>query len=214
VNEEVGYAVGQLQWKEAIIKTTNGGESWFSISKPLIGGYEAIYFQNETDGWIGGFDQLLGKSVIIKTTDGGNTWYDQNCPLNAEVTNFYFLNSSTAWAVGDGIAKTSNGGGPVSVEENNNGNNEVIPSSMGLLQNYPNPFNPSTVIQYRISKSGPVSLKIYDLLGRLVTTLVHQYQPEGEYTVRWSADTLPSGIYFYQLRSGSHSETKKMLLLR
>ncbi|MDP4176332.1 MAG: YCF48-related protein, partial [Bacteroidota bacterium] len=214
VNEKVGYAVGTLQWKEAIIKTTNGGKSWFQINKPLIGGYESIYFKNETDGWIGGFDLKIRKSVIIKTTDGGDTWLDQNCPFNGEVTNFCFLNSSTAWAVGNGIAKTTNGGDIVSVERDNNEHNTAIPSNMDLMQNYPNPFNPSTMIQYKISKAGFVSLKVYDLLGRQITTLVDQYQKEGEYKVRWSAENLPSGIYIYEIRTNNFTKSGKMLLLK
>ena len=83
-----------------------------------------------------------------------------------------------------------------------------------LYQNYPNPFNPSTKIKFRISDLGLVSLKIYDVLGREVTTLVNEEKPAGTYEVTWNAANLPSGLYFYQIKAGSYTATKKLLLLK
>ncbi|HEX2869008.1 MAG TPA: YCF48-related protein [Ignavibacteriales bacterium] len=214
VNEEVGYSVGQLNWKEAIIKTTDGGKSWFPTNKPLIGGYSTIYFLNEKTGWLGGFDIPDQKSVIIKTTDGGNTWFDQNCPLNDEVINFCFLNGSTAWALGNGIVKTTNGGGVVSVEEPNVRNNKVIPSHMDLMQNYPNPFNPATTIRYSVTNKSHVKLMVYDMLGREIITLVNKEQNAGEYNVRFDASSLPSGMYIYSMQAGEFRASKKLLLIK
>ena len=88
------------------------------------------------------------------------------------------------------------------------------PSKFILEQNYPNPFNPSTSIEYAIGCKQYVSLKIYDILGRKVATLVNEEKPAGEYEVEFSADHLPSGIYFYQLRYGSYISTKKMMILK
>ncbi|MEJ2616587.1 MAG: T9SS type A sorting domain-containing protein, partial [Ignavibacteriaceae bacterium] len=83
-----------------------------------------------------------------------------------------------------------------------------------LYQNYPNPFNPSTKIEYRISEFGLISLKIYDVLGKEVATLVNEEKPAGTYEVTWNAANLPSGVYFYQIKAGSYTATKKLLLLK
>ena len=83
-----------------------------------------------------------------------------------------------------------------------------------LLNNYPNPFNPVTTIEYLIPDGGLVTLKIYDVLGNEVATLVYEEKPAGDYEVEFFATNLPSGIYFYRLRAGSFAETKKMLLLK
>ncbi|MBI5463484.1 MAG: T9SS type A sorting domain-containing protein, partial [Ignavibacteriales bacterium] len=83
-----------------------------------------------------------------------------------------------------------------------------------LSQNFPNPFNPSTSIRYSVPVSGMVSLKIYDVLGREVMTVVNQHQSEGAYTVSLDASTLSSGMYVYKLESGALSVSKKMMLLK
>ncbi|MBK9096680.1 MAG: T9SS type A sorting domain-containing protein [bacterium] len=94
-----------------------------------------------------------------------------------------------------------------------------IVNEFSLSQNYPNPFNPSTKIKYSIPQNvrqltGNVSLKIYDVLGREIATLVNEEKPAGEYEVEFDGTALPSGIYFYQLKAGVYSETKKMILLK
>ncbi len=88
-----------------------------------------------------------------------------------------------------------------------------------LFQNHPNPFNPSTKIKYSISsnvkgETKNVVLKVYDILGNEIETLVNEEKPPGTYEVTWNAANLPSGVYFYQLRTGNFLETKKMILLR
>jgi hypothetical protein len=83
-----------------------------------------------------------------------------------------------------------------------------------LHQNYPNPFNPSTKISFTIAQTDYVSLKVYDVLGNEVTTLINEEKPAGEYEVEFDGERLTSGIYFYQLKSGSYVQTKKMLLLK
>jgi len=83
-----------------------------------------------------------------------------------------------------------------------------------LSQNYPNPFNPTTTVEYQILKIGFVTLKVYDILGKKVATLVNEEKSAGRYEFVFNATALPSGIYFYQLTSGSFVETKKMILLK
>jgi len=91
---------------------------------------------------------------------------------------------------------------------------ETLPNDFILFQNYPNPFNPTTNIQYAISNRQFVVMKVYDILGNKVATLVNQEQTAGSYEVEFNASNLPSGVYFYKLQVGSFVETKKMILLK
>ncbi len=98
----------------------------------------------------------------------------------------------------------------------NNKSNNDLPLSFRLMQNYPNPFNPSTNIRYTISSSQFVSIKVFDILGREVATLVNEEKHAGNYTVEFTINNrqVTSGVYFYQLRSGSFVSTKKMTILK
>lgn len=89
-----------------------------------------------------------------------------------------------------------------------------IPESFSLSQNYPNPFNPSTSIQYALSDKQFVQLKVYNLLGNEVATLVNDEKAAGNYSIDFNASNLSSGVYFYKLRAGSFVETRKMILLK
>lgn len=89
-----------------------------------------------------------------------------------------------------------------------------VPRQFALYQNYPNPFNPTTTVSFAISHSSFVTLKVYDVLGREVTALVNEVKQPGEYTVRWNAEGVASGVYFYQLTSENVRIMRKMLLLR
>ena len=91
---------------------------------------------------------------------------------------------------------------------------EIFPSTFFLNQNYPNPFNPSTSIQYQIAGISQVTLKVYDVLGNEVATLVNEAKPAGSYEVNFNASKLSSGIYFYKLQAGTFLKTKKMILMK
>jgi len=100
--------------------------------------------------------------------------------------------------------------GPVGVGNSTTG----IPTEYELQQNYPNPFNPSTKISYAIPKEGFVTLKIYDVLGKEVMTLVNDSKQAGYYEAEFSGSNLASGLYFYTIKSGSFVETKRMILIK
>ena len=95
-----------------------------------------------------------------------------------------------------------------------------VPEKFQLFQNYPNPFskgsggNPNTTIRYNLANSGFVSLKIYNVLGAEIASLVNKNQNAGSYTVNFNATEIPSGVYFYTLKSKSNSITRKMILLK
>jgi hypothetical protein len=95
-----------------------------------------------------------------------------------------------------------------------NGNKNSIPEKLSLSQNYPNPFNPVTRIDFDVPKKGFVSLKVFDILGREVQTLINENKEAGRYSVDFNGSDLTSGVYFYTLSSGNYNETKKMLLIK
>ncbi len=91
---------------------------------------------------------------------------------------------------------------------------DLTPKEFVLYQNYPNPFNPNTVISYQLPVAGYVTLKVYDLLGKEVATLVDEYKETGRYEIEFDAKNLSSGIYYYKLNSGEYFQTKKMMLMK
>ena len=92
--------------------------------------------------------------------------------------------------------------------------NSFVPFTYNLEQNFPNPFNPTTKIMYQIANRGFVSLRVYNILGNKVATLVNEEKPAGIYIVEFDASSLPSGIYFYHLQTGSFISTKKLILMK
>lgn len=93
-------------------------------------------------------------------------------------------------------------------------NNWLIPNLFTVSQNFPNPFNPSTKINYSIPQTSKIIIKVFDILGNEMETLVNEEKQTGTYEITWYAEGLPSGVYFYQLQAGDFTETKKMVLLR
>ena len=105
------------------------------------------------------------------------------------------------------------------VESDNNGNTEVenfteLPKEFSIEQNYPNPFNPATTINYSIPSTQYTVLKIYDIAGKEVMTLVNETKPAGRYTVKFDGSNLGSGVYFYKITAGNFSAVKRMLLIK
>ncbi|MBX2990891.1 MAG: T9SS type A sorting domain-containing protein [Bacteroidetes bacterium] len=89
-----------------------------------------------------------------------------------------------------------------------------VPSEFALRQNYPNPFNPSTTIEYQVAAAEFVSLKVYNLLGQEVATLVNELKQPGTYRTSWNADGEPSGTYFYRMNGGSFNATGRMIVVK
>ena len=148
-------------------------------------------------------------------------WYDYFSGDSINVTDVTNLTDSIILAPGDFKIYTTSKlplpeqGILLDVEQIEN----QIPVEFNLAQNYPNPFNPSTVIRYSIVKPAQVSLKIYDVLGREIKTLVNKEQINGVYEVTWNGDDqfgnkVSTGVYFYKINAGSFSETRKMMLIK
>ena len=193
----------------SISKTTDGGNSWNTQSFGTDEYLTDIYFVDEMTGWaVGGTIGGSGTSTILHTTDGGENWSMQSSPTSNTLYGLSFSDINNGWAVGfDGTVVAYSI--PVAAEPE-----QSSPDDYLLSQNYPNPFNPSTTIEYSIPESGNVKLIVYNSLGEEVTSLLNEFREAGNYTVRFDAGRMSSGIYFYKLTSGNFSEVKKMILLQ
>ena len=92
--------------------------------------------------------------------------------------------------------------------------NQNIPETYSLKQNFPNPFNPSTTIRYSVPKAGFITIKVYNILGELVSTLINEYRQAGNYEIKFNGSNLSSGVYFYRMQAGNFVEAKKLILLK
>jgi hypothetical protein len=194
-----------------ILKTTNGGLNWFSV---FHDSFNTVFFKDVNTGWAAG-------TQMYKTTNSGANWIIQNLPQPYyDVTSMTFTNDSTGWAVGWGgkIFKTTNGG--VWIEHIGS----EVPAKYTLYQNYPNPFNPVTKIKFEVpavlsfphapSGNPLIVLKVFDITGHEIQTLVNEKLQPGTYEVEWNASQYPSGVYFYQLRTEGFADIKKLILLK
>lgn len=191
-----------------LITTTDAGENWSYNELPFFGLSFSIGFRTELDAWSASGFQFL------HSTDGGATWATESTPNETIIYALDFINDQTGYAVGDSGVVLKFVPPPASVDDASSKITNFV-----LEQNYPNPFNPTTKIKYAISqevrgKMRDVSLKVYDLLGNKVATLVDEEKPAGNYEIDFDGSNLPGGIYFYQLKAGGYSQTKKMVLLK
>ncbi|NNJ52873.1 MAG: T9SS type A sorting domain-containing protein, partial [Ignavibacteriaceae bacterium] len=149
--------------------------------------------------------------TILRTTEGGDNWVSQTSGTTNPLIGVSFTDVNNGTAVGGigTILKTTTGGATYIQETDN----RDIPANYYLSNNYPNPFNPSTKIKYSIPQSSNVVIKVFDVLGNEIETLVNEEKPAGTYELTWYAEGLPSGVYFYRIQAGSFVETKKMVLI-
>lgn len=184
-------------------KSTNGGLNW-AMQCTLSSAKRGMCLDISEDFYVS------GNGGVFKSTDDGMTFINFNFTYTSNQI-ICFQNKILVAASG-----TSNGGvyiysdTLVSIKENQN----KAPKKFTLYQNYPNPFNPETIIEYDLNITANVLLRIYDINGKFITLLVNEKQCAGNHRVKWNASNLPSGVYFYKLAAGSHSETGKMVLIK
>ncbi|MCW8961318.1 MAG: T9SS type A sorting domain-containing protein, partial [Ignavibacteriaceae bacterium] len=143
------------------------------------------------------------------TSDRGETWNEVETPDSSIVYDLQFLDARHGYAVGESGVILKLDPSLVDVEPETSTPTEFI-----LYQNYPNPFNPTSKIKFRISDRGFVNLKVFDILGNEVATLVNEEKTAGEYEVEFNAKGLSNGIYFYKMQAGNFAETKKLVLMK
>jgi len=156
---------------------------------------------------------------IFFTLDNGNNWSEFNDGLTSTSSKSMTYKFVTALAVSDGYIYTGIYSGgiwkrPINDILTSLDNIDALPKKYLLSQNYPNPFNPSTIIQYSLPNASIVTIKLYDVLGREVKTLVNEYKAAGKYSYTLNALNLSAGIYFYSMKAGDFVETKKLILLK
>ena len=192
---------GSIIWS----KTYGGAQSEFSLD--LCRTFDDGYILVGRQGFI---------SYLLRTDSNGDTLWTSN--LIGQFVYSVFYNDDKSFLVGGYIFDYAGHEDLFVVKfapEVSNVNEQILPpSEFTLFQNYPNPFNPSTKISWQSPVGSWQTLKIYDVLGNEVATLVNEYKPAGKYEVEWDASNYPSGVYFYQLNSGSYIGTKKMILLK
>jgi hypothetical protein len=190
-----------------ILKTTNGGETWQAQSGGTTNSLTDVSFSDANNVTIVGYE-----GIILRTKNGGTNWQLQTSGTSNTLRGVSFSDAYNGTAVGDGgtILRTTNGGVTFIGKENSITN----PQEFNLSQNYPNPFNPSTTIKYSIPKQSDVTIKVYNILGKEILTLVNENKLQGNYTIEFNANNLASGVYFYQLKTNNFIQTKKMLLMK
>lgn len=162
-----------------------------------------------TNGNVSGKNLSLpvGSNLMFKEVNGKNYFYGK-IPVGKQILVSDFPDYS--------ITGKFNNNRPIRVAAavTDVEDNKTIPINFSLEQNYPNPFNPSTVISYQIPHDGLVTLKIYDITGAKIRTLINENKPAGKHEVKFDASGLPSGVYMYKISSGNFVQVKKMLLMK
>jgi hypothetical protein len=179
-------------WIQISTLTTQVGLSWSSGS---------------SEGMIIGTEDL----GIFRFSDEGDSLGSRNEGLtNLNIQALTLDHNGYVYAgTGNGVWRRPLSEIVTSVEEETNQPTEFL-----LSQNWPNPFNPSTKIIYSVPQTSQVQIKVFDVLGNEIETLVNEEKPVGTYEVTWYAEQLPSGVYFYQLKAEEFIDTKKMILIK
>jgi hypothetical protein len=201
--------VGETLTMKNCVSLASLGVNLVGVSDPILA----------TDSWISPFAAADDSDFISVDTTGvrGPRKADGSLP---DITFMHLKAGSQFVDAGTDVGLSYSGSAPdlgcfeYSAATGVTAADKSIPAQYKLSQNYPNPFNPSTVISYQLSANSRVTLKVYDVLGREVATLVDGVQPAGNRTAVWNASRFASGLYFYRLRTSSYQETKKMMLLK
>jgi photosystem II stability/assembly factor-like uncharacterized protein len=202
--------------------TTNGGGSWTKIQTglPDLAGSlirSAFIRPGSSTEFYLGYDVSTPRGVF-RTTNKGANWVNfcDGALLNTYVVRALAFKTSPDSTLYAGVAGTAGYGVyeyyfvPVGIT----GNNGNVPKEFALHQNYPNPFNPATNIQFDLPRESFVTLKVFDIRGKEVNTLVSENRQAGSYYITFDASALASGVYFYKITAGDFAKTMKMVLVK
>jgi hypothetical protein len=183
--------------------------SWNANSEADLSGYR-VYKKYTLDGGEGGSHTWSEFTTSTSLTDDDFTADYKFGEDEAE----YWIVAEDINNNSSGETQHISGDGTSHIQWKLSANSNEKPSDYNLSQNYPNPFNPSTRISWQSPEAGQQSLKIYDLLGNEVVTLVNEWRDAGKYSVEFNAKNLPSGVYIYQLNVNGYISSKKLTLLK
>lgn len=201
-----GNSLFAATWGGGIFVSTDNGTEWKAVNTGLQNRY-VISFA------VSGTNLFAGSAVgIFQSTDMGSSWKPVSIGLAQTIVYSLTIygDNLLAGTAYNGVWKRPLSEMITSIENDD----RYSPLKFKLEQNYPNPFNPSTKISYNLSKAGHVTLRVYDVLGREVATLVNENQYAGTHVVHFDGSSLASGVYFYRLQAGDYSAAKKLLLLK
>lgn len=210
ISENDALAVGD----KIILKSRNGGATFEYIPTNSQVMLYSVAFRNDTAYSVGKNNNVNGE--VWWSADFGESWNNiiDTTVINSSTSSFLYSTAidfnGYVWVGGSASnIFTTMPEPPVSV-----GDDKYVINNYRLDQNYPNPFNPNTIISFELFKSDLIILKIYDILGREIITLIDGIKKSGLHQINFDASNLTSGVYFYRLQSGDFIETKKMVLLR
>ena len=199
------FFVGSL---DGMFLSTDNGTNWSTINNGLL-------YRNVNAVAVSGSNIFAGTESggVFLSDNDGTSWTEINSglPQSSSVRGLVVDGNYISAATAAGVVWRRNFSDIVSGVDDRQ---LTLPKNFSLEQNYPNPFNPSTTIEFRIAEPGYVSIKVFDALGREVAALVNEFMQPGNYNINFDASMLTSGIYFYQLKTSSFVQTKKMLLLK
>ena len=207
------YLSGNSTYSHEYYVSTDAGKTWTDVAftqttlpiQYMFHDTQNALYIEATDG----SQSLLYKQAAGSTqwtllgnmngTNGSTYAYQTKISSTGDI---YYLSNTTLFRINSSLT---------AVKKRNTGN---VPDGFSLSQNYPNPFNPTTTIKYSIPTSSFVSIKVYDVLGNEITTLVNQEKNVGNYTVTFDATKFSSGVYFYRMQVGKFVEAKKLILVK
>lgn len=198
---------GDLDYGAQMVRTSTGASgTWQYTDLKIWGQATAVAFRDDVEGWA----PLGTAATYLYTGDGGATWTSMPSPASAMLNDVVFTSENVGYMAGrDGVILRYNGAGATGIS--------VHPAdgpSAVLFQNAPNPFPTQTQFAFRVAQTGPVSLKIYDLAGREVATVVNDELVPGEYTREFEVGPLASGVYYYRLTTPNTVQTRQMVILK
>jgi photosystem II stability/assembly factor-like uncharacterized protein len=205
--EKIGSNLFAGTGNAGVFLSTNNGASWTAVNNglPIANPIYALVVSGTNL-----FAGTYGGGIYLSTNNGSN-WAEVNTGLTYKGIQALMISGSYIYAGADlsGVWRR-----PLSEMITGVERSSELPAEFKLSQNYPNPWNPSTIIKYTIPKTSRVILKLYDITGKVIKTLVNEEKTAGNYELTIKAGNLPSGVYFYRIQAGSFVQTKKMILIK
>jgi photosystem II stability/assembly factor-like uncharacterized protein len=192
-----------------IFKTTDGGLNWMAVNTRTTEWLRSVSFRDARTGWAVG-----SNGTILMTEDGGESWSARKSFTDHTLNAVYYRDDNIGWAVGEAGTILKMTMYDLLTEIEDNARASSLPHKFELYQNYPNPFNPITNIEFSIQEIKFVTLKVYNILGQEIATLVSDRLAPGHYKYALNASGFASGVYYYKMATDQFQQVKKMIVLK